>query len=189
VRESADSFDTRSYGRGRGNKRQRFDDDPVFAKRQGYRRLEAEDAGDATDGLPEGDRWSTWDQTETQNPKHLGAPFRGGVDGAGKLGAQAAQRIRNLNADDVPCAFPVGRRVVDAEFPQLCRQAAISRGPMLDSVPCLAKSPQGQDGPLYPCTVVGAGDEAVNQFPMVPSEHLTAGEGGSCRAGDRDPRH
>ena len=64
MRESADSFDTRSYSRGRGNKRQRFDDDqPVFAKRQGYRRLEAEDTGDATDGLPEGDRWSTWDQS------------------------------------------------------------------------------------------------------------------------------
>jgi RIO kinase 1 len=64
VRESADSFDTRSHSRGRGNKRQRFDDDePVFAKRRGYKRLEAEDADDATDGLPEGDRWSTWDQS------------------------------------------------------------------------------------------------------------------------------
>ena len=64
MRESADSFDTRSYDRGRGNKRQRFDDDePVFAKRRGYARLQAEDADDATDGLPAGDRWSTWDQS------------------------------------------------------------------------------------------------------------------------------
>jgi RIO kinase 1 len=65
VRESADSFDISSYGRGRGGKkRQRFDDDePLFAKRRGYARLETEDAQDATDGLPAGDRWSTWDQS------------------------------------------------------------------------------------------------------------------------------
>jgi RIO kinase 1 len=39
------------------------DDDPVFAKRNRHRRrLPAADAFDARDGLPEGDRWSTWDQ-------------------------------------------------------------------------------------------------------------------------------
>jgi len=66
VRESADSYDTSSYsGRGKGGKKRwRFDDDqPVYAKRQGRLRLQAEDAHDATDGLPEGDRWSTWDQS------------------------------------------------------------------------------------------------------------------------------
>jgi RIO kinase 1 len=45
--------------------KRRFDDDePTFAKRGGPRRsLPAPDALDAVDGLPEGDRWSTWDQS------------------------------------------------------------------------------------------------------------------------------
>jgi len=67
VRDSADSFDP-AYGRVRraAGKRQRkhFDDDATFAKRDRHLpRLAAEDAHDATDGLPEGDRWSTWDQS------------------------------------------------------------------------------------------------------------------------------
>ena len=45
----------------------RFDDEhdePTFAKRDRHRRsLPAADACDAVDGLPEGDRWSTWDQS------------------------------------------------------------------------------------------------------------------------------
>jgi RIO kinase 1 len=45
--------------------KRRFDDDePTFAKRGAPRRsLPAPDAFDAVDGLPEGDRWSTWDQS------------------------------------------------------------------------------------------------------------------------------
>ena len=44
--------------------KRRFDDDePTFAKRQRHRpSLPAPDALDSVDGLPEGDRWSTWDQ-------------------------------------------------------------------------------------------------------------------------------
>ena len=69
MRESADSYDP-SYGnahrvRRASSKRQRkqYDDGETFAKRDRHvRRLAAEDARDATDGLPEGDRWSTWDQ-------------------------------------------------------------------------------------------------------------------------------
>ena len=39
------------------------DDDSTFAKRDRHRRsLPPPDAGDAVDGLPAGDRWSTWDQ-------------------------------------------------------------------------------------------------------------------------------
>jgi RIO kinase 1 len=39
------------------------DEEPVFAKRDRHRRsLPAEDAHDAVDGLPAGDRWSSWDQ-------------------------------------------------------------------------------------------------------------------------------
>jgi len=43
----------------------RFDDDePVSAKRtRGRRALPSIETFDATDGLPEGDRWSTWDQS------------------------------------------------------------------------------------------------------------------------------
>jgi len=43
----------------------RFDDDePAFAKRNRHRRqLQSLESFDATDGLPAGDRWSTWDQS------------------------------------------------------------------------------------------------------------------------------
>ena len=63
MRDSADSDD---YGvTRRGRKRGKFDDyDRTFVKRDRHLpRLQAEDAHDATDGLPEGDRWSTWDQS------------------------------------------------------------------------------------------------------------------------------
>jgi RIO kinase 1 len=68
VRDSADSHDP-AYGRirrgNRGNtKRQKFDNEDAYLKRDRHlQRLQAEDAADATDGLPEGDRWSTWDQS------------------------------------------------------------------------------------------------------------------------------
>jgi RIO kinase 1 len=40
------------------------DDETTFTKRNRHRRsLPAEDASDSTDGLPEGDRWSPWDQS------------------------------------------------------------------------------------------------------------------------------
>jgi RIO kinase 1 len=54
----------RRWDRAKRGKR-RFDDDHelTFAKRNRQRRsLPAADACDAVDGLPEGDRWSTWDQ-------------------------------------------------------------------------------------------------------------------------------
>ncbi|HEX4092377.1 MAG TPA: RIO1 family regulatory kinase/ATPase [Trebonia sp.] len=68
MRDSADSYDP-AFGRVRktNNKRQRnrFDDESTFAKRDRHvRRLAAvEAAADATDGLAEGERWSTWDQS------------------------------------------------------------------------------------------------------------------------------
>ena len=70
MRDSADSDDygvTRPGRGGNGKKRGKFyDDESAFAKRDRHLpRLEAEDARDDTDGLPEGDRWSTWDQSET----------------------------------------------------------------------------------------------------------------------------
>lgn len=52
------------HGRHRG--KQRFDDDePAGVKRVRRRALPPIEVFDAADGLPEGDRWSTWDQTET----------------------------------------------------------------------------------------------------------------------------
>ena len=52
------------YHRERRRDKRRFgDDEPLFQKRQRHvRGLPPVDANDATDGLPEGDRWSTWDQ-------------------------------------------------------------------------------------------------------------------------------
>ena len=67
MRYSADSDD--DYGvnrRGKsGKKRGKFyADESTYEKRNRHLpRLVAEDAHDATDGLPEGDRWSTWDQS------------------------------------------------------------------------------------------------------------------------------
>jgi hypothetical protein len=74
MRESADSHDP-AFGRVRkaNNKRQRnrLDDEETFAKRDRHvkRLATAETAADATDGLAPGERWSTWDQSETPIPK------------------------------------------------------------------------------------------------------------------------
>ncbi len=44
--------------------KRRFDDDEsTFVKRDRRRRLPPADFGSETFGLPEGDRWSTWDQS------------------------------------------------------------------------------------------------------------------------------
>ena len=44
--------------------KRRFDDETTFLKRDRHRRrLPAADVGSETFGLPEGDRWSTWDQS------------------------------------------------------------------------------------------------------------------------------
>ena len=70
MRDSADSYDP-AFGRVRRarNKRQRkfyqpHDDEATYTKRAWeLQRLARADADDAIDGLPEGDRWSTWDQS------------------------------------------------------------------------------------------------------------------------------
>jgi RIO kinase 1 len=63
VRELPHSYE---YHRERRRDKRRFgDDEPLFQKRQRHvRGLPPVDANDATDGLPEGDRWSTWDQPD-----------------------------------------------------------------------------------------------------------------------------
>ena len=66
MRYSADSDDYGVTRRGNnGKKRGKFyDDEQSCVKRDRHLpRLAEEDASDATDGLPEGDRWSTWDQS------------------------------------------------------------------------------------------------------------------------------
>jgi RIO kinase 1 len=64
VRDSADSYDERYARPHRGNRGKGKFDDEVFAKRRRNRpRLAPETTGDDTDGLPEGDRWTTWDQS------------------------------------------------------------------------------------------------------------------------------
>ena len=52
--------------RARRRSKQRFDDDEptTFKRVRGRRALPPIEDWDATDGLPEGDRWSTWDQTK-----------------------------------------------------------------------------------------------------------------------------
>jgi RIO kinase 1 len=47
-----------------GRRKRRFDDEETFAKRDRHRpRLRSQDALDAVEGVPDGDRWSTWDQS------------------------------------------------------------------------------------------------------------------------------
>lgn len=64
MRYSADSDDDYGVTR-RGKKRGKFRyDEATYQKRSRHQpKLAAEDANDQTDGLPEGDRWSTWDQS------------------------------------------------------------------------------------------------------------------------------
>jgi RIO kinase 1 len=65
VRDPSHSYDHRSHRPSRGRSKQRFDDETVFEKRGRQRlALPSLDDFDITDGLPEGDRWSTWDQPD-----------------------------------------------------------------------------------------------------------------------------
>jgi RIO kinase 1 len=59
-----DSARHQDPGRGSRSGKRRFDDDePSFQKRRRHRAaMPAVETFDITDGLPEGDRWSTWDQ-------------------------------------------------------------------------------------------------------------------------------
>jgi RIO kinase 1 len=62
VRDVSHSYE---YNRERRRDKRRFDDELLFQKRhRRARRLPPADVSDATDGLPEGDRWSTWDEPD-----------------------------------------------------------------------------------------------------------------------------
>jgi RIO kinase 1 len=65
VRDPSHSYDRRSHRPGKGRSKQRFDEETLFEKRERHRpALPSLDEFDVTDGLPEGDRWSTWDQPD-----------------------------------------------------------------------------------------------------------------------------
>ena len=58
-----DSAHSGDFRRGRRNPRRFSDDEPYFQKRSRHRvAMPSVETFDITDGLPEGDRWSTWDQ-------------------------------------------------------------------------------------------------------------------------------
>jgi RIO kinase 1 len=66
VRDSAEPYDPANgrVRRAKSKRQRKHYGEETFAKRDWHLpRLAAEDADDATDGLPEGDRWSTWDQS------------------------------------------------------------------------------------------------------------------------------
>jgi RIO kinase 1 len=139
MRDSADSDD---YGYGatrRGRKRGKFDDyEPAYAKRDRHLpRLAAEDANDATDGLPEGDRWSTWDQSTSMergpkpHPKWLVTDLAA-VDyelGVLKTGKEADVFLvrRGVPGTDRSCLL-AAKRYRDATHRQFHRDAGYLEG-------------------------------------------------------------
>jgi RIO kinase 1 len=137
MRDSADSGD---YGvTRRGSKRGKFDDEEAaYAKRNRHLpRLAAEDAHDDTDGLPEGDRWSTWDQsTPTErgpkpHPKWLVTDLAA-VDtelGILKTGKEADVYLvrRHVPGTDRSCLL-AAKRYRDAEHRLFHRDAGYLEG-------------------------------------------------------------
>ena len=135
-----DSADSHEYGvAGRGRKRGKFyDDQPAYAKRDRHLpRLAAEYAYDEVDGLPEGDRWSTWDQsTPTErgpkpHPKWLVTDLAA-VDyelGVLKTGKEADVFLvrRGVPGTDRSCLL-AAKRYRDAAHRQFHRDAGYLEG-------------------------------------------------------------
>jgi RIO kinase 1 len=138
MRDSAD-FDDYGVTRRGKNKRGKFNDDQAtYAKRDRHvRRLQAEDANDATDGLPEGDRWSTWDQSmptergPEPHPKWLVTDLAA-VDyelGVLKTGKEADVFLvrRGVPGTDTSCLL-AAKRYRDAAHRQFHRDAGYLEG-------------------------------------------------------------
>jgi RIO kinase 1 len=136
MRESADSYE---YGVTSRGKRGKFDDyESAFAKRDRHLpRLAAEDAYDEADGLQEGDRWSTWDQsTPTErgpkpHPKWLVTDLAA-VDyelGVLKTGKEADVFLvrRGVPGTDRSCLL-AAKRYRDATHRQFHRDAGYLEG-------------------------------------------------------------
>jgi RIO kinase 1 len=65
VRDPSHSYDRRGHRPDKRRSKRRFDDETLFEKRARQRSvLPSLNDFDTTDGLPEGDRWSTWDQPD-----------------------------------------------------------------------------------------------------------------------------
>jgi RIO kinase 1 len=144
MRDSADSYDP-AFGRIRRarSKRQRkfyqpYDNEATYVKRAWeLQRLAGADADDATDGLPEGDRWSTWDQsTPTErgpkpHPKWLVTDLAA-VDyelGVLKTGKEADVFLvrRGVPGTDRSCLL-AAKRYRDATHRQFHRDAGYLEG-------------------------------------------------------------
>jgi RIO kinase 1 len=138
MRDSADFGDHGVTRRG-NKKRGKFEDDQAtYAKRDRHLpRLRAEDANHATDGLSEGDRWSTWDQsTPTErgpkpHPKWLVTDLAA-VDyelGVLKTGKEADVFLvrRGVPGTDKSCLL-AAKRYRDAAHRQFHRDAGYLEG-------------------------------------------------------------
>jgi RIO kinase 1 len=136
MRDSADSYE---YGVTSRGKRGKFDDyESVYAKRdRNLPKLAAEDAHDDVDGLAEGDRWSTWDQsTPTErgpkpHPKWLVTDLAA-VDyelGVLKTGKEADVFLvrRGVPGTDRSCLL-AAKRYRDASHRQFHRDAGYLEG-------------------------------------------------------------
>ena len=144
MRYSADSDDDYGVtrpGRGGNSKKRgqfRYDEAATYEKRDRHLpRLQAEDAHDDTDGLPEGDRWSTWDQsTPTErgpkpHPKWLVTDLAA-VDyelGVLKTGKEADVFLvrRGVPGTDRSCLL-AAKRYRDASHRQFHRDASYLEG-------------------------------------------------------------
>ena len=144
MRDSADSYDP-AFGRvrrARGKRQQKFyqphDDEATYVKRAWeLERLAGADANDATDGLPEGDRWSTWDQSTPMGrgpkpyPKWLvtelaAIDYELGVLKAGKEADVFLVR-RGVPGTDRSCLL-AAKRYRDARHRQFHRDAGYLEG-------------------------------------------------------------
>lgn len=144
MRDSADSYDP-AFGRVRRSrsKRQRkfyqpHDDEATYVKRAWeLKRLAGAEEDDPTDGLPEGDRWSTWDQsTPTErgpkpHPKWLVTDLAA-VDhelGVLKTGKEADVFLvrRGVPGTDRSCLL-AAKRYRDATHRQFHRDAGYLEG-------------------------------------------------------------
>jgi RIO kinase 1 len=128
----------RRTNRGKQRKHQFDDDAEIVVKRdRNLKRLQAEDANDATDGLPEGDRWSIWSQsTPTErgpkpHPKWLVTDLAA-VDyelGVLKTGKEADVFLvrRGVPGTDRSCLL-AAKRYRDATHRQFHRDAGYLEG-------------------------------------------------------------
>jgi RIO kinase 1 len=117
--------------------KRRFDDDePRFAKRGHRRSLPSLEVFDVTDGLPDGDRWSTWDQSTAgqRGPQ----PYPGWLVtelaatdselGILKTGKEADVALLRRGIPDGPSCLLAAKRYRSAEHRMFHRDSAYLEG-------------------------------------------------------------